>query len=598
MKKVSIWRRSMAARLAISQLLVVAVPLVLFLSIFFVWGVGEGITSSTERLQGYVQSRAQYLERSDHWFNKNAVFLINAAKVGDLKTAAEKQKLTPYLTKLATTYGLSAATIYWLEADRWLAGAATDAALLNQTPPSWLHPWIARLWATEARGPLIFYENNQIVHLFPVFGRDSVLHAIMATQGPVSSFAGRSLAPGYAGAPYSVALLNPNGVAIQAAKSTLVGQSMGRIGVHRMVVLDEQSLVFVTPVERLPFLMAGVAPMRAIVGLYQQEIAGMAILFVVLVVLALGVFIYAARQFARPLERLEQTVQRVEQGDWTARYTPSRWGFEINVLGESFNQMVAAVIQQRDRQASESRRAEQLTTELRIGQTVQQLMIPQVPTELPGVQVALRSIPAQTVSGDLVELEATDERLLMAVADVEGTGVAASLHAMTLRSFIRAAFDQYQDLSQAVDWVSRIWLGESRTTPCRVTAIFASVDLRTRAFEWICCGGVSGLLLRREGQVEALAPTRPALGEPADQTRSRTVQLSSGDLLALFTAGLSYARNKEGQSFEESRVLELLRLHQTEPAESIVEHLLDAHRAFTTQTPLADDMTLLALKAL
>jgi hypothetical protein len=106
MKKVSIWRRSMAARLAISQLLVVAVPLVLFLSIFFVWGVGEGITSSTERLQGYVQSRAQYLERSDHWFNKNAVFLINAAKVGDLKTAAEKQKLTPYLTKLATTYGL------------------------------------------------------------------------------------------------------------------------------------------------------------------------------------------------------------------------------------------------------------------------------------------------------------------------------------------------------------------------------------------------------------------------------------------------------------------------------------------------------------
>jgi sigma-B regulation protein RsbU (phosphoserine phosphatase) len=260
--------------------------------------------------------------------------------------------------------------------------------------------------------------------------------------------------------------------------------------------------------------------------------------------------------------------------------------------------MVSGVILQQDRRALEKRRAEQMTTELHIGQTVQQLMVPLLPPNLPGLQLALRMVAAQTVSGDLVELQASPEKLLIAVADVEGVGLGPALQAVTLRSFMRAGFDHTPDLGAAVNWISDIWNKESRVQASRVVGLFLNLNLQTRAIDWVCAGGVWGILLHADGAIEHLYSTRVAIGvEDPSPTIVRQTQMRAGDLLAIFTSGLPYGRDGNGQVFEEGRVIDLLRTHQSEPAETIAEALLSAHRTFIGDTPQDDDTTLLIVKA-
>ena len=105
------------------------------------------------------------------------------------------------------------------------------------------------------------------------------------------------------------------------------------------------------------------------------------------------------------------------------------------------------------------------------------------------------------------------------------------------------------------------------------------------------------MLVRHSGQVELLKEGGPIIGAlPSMNYVSRVVKLEPGDLIFLFTDGLSEAMNEEEHEYGEERICDMLVAHRNEPPDRIVEVILEDVRTFDPTDPPRDDTTIIAIK--
>jgi phosphoserine phosphatase RsbU/P len=132
-----------------------------------------------------------------------------------------------------------------------------------------------------------------------------------------------------------------------------------------------------------------------------------------------------------------------------------------------------------------------------------------------------------------------------------------------------------------------------------VTAVYGVLDLQRRSLTYANAGHNPPLLLRAGGRSEQLASTGTILGAFAGSTfRERSVDLHPGDMLLMYTDGLTEAMNAENEQFGVGRVEECLARLRGMPSAEICRGLLAAVRGFTGQAWLKDDVTLIVLKTL
>jgi sigma-B regulation protein RsbU (phosphoserine phosphatase) len=201
------------------------------------------------------------------------------------------------------------------------------------------------------------------------------------------------------------------------------------------------------------------------------------------------------------------------------------------------------------------------------------------------------------VGGDYYDfIPIVENQLGLAIGDVSGKGIAAALLMAAFRASLLAEIRNHYAIRRIFEKVNRL-LYESTDTGKFVTAFYGVLDVKNRVFTFSNAGHNPPLLLRANGTAEWLTEGGLALGILSEATyEERPVALASGDMLVLYTDGVTEASNVTGEQYGVKRLEDLVRARASEPARALVEAIREEVEAFTGDRHLDDDLTLVVAR--
>ncbi|HEV2386736.1 MAG TPA: PP2C family protein-serine/threonine phosphatase [Candidatus Acidoferrales bacterium] len=238
--------------------------------------------------------------------------------------------------------------------------------------------------------------------------------------------------------------------------------------------------------------------------------------------------------------------------------------------------------------------------DLEIAREIQHRLLPERPPEIPGFEMSFRSRPANTVGGDYYDAfprPGKPSRILVAVADVAGKSVPAALLMATFQASLEALAALPGNLTDLAQGLNRYTSAHSLDGLRFTTAFVAELEPSTGALEYVNAGHNAPFLLRSSGATERLEATGVPLGIAATTVYSASrVQLAAGDLLAVFSDGLTEAVDEREQEYGEARLRAVLdRMRGTSAHELLEAVFFDVDR-YVGQARQHDDITCLVLR--
>jgi sigma-B regulation protein RsbU (phosphoserine phosphatase) len=228
---------------------------------------------------------------------------------------------------------------------------------------------------------------------------------------------------------------------------------------------------------------------------------------------------------------------------------------------------------------------------------IQRQLLPSVPPPAPGLDIAGRTASCRTVGGDYYDyLRFPDGRVGVLVGDVAGKGMPAALLMSSLQARVHVVFEDSTGLAQKM-----VRLNKAIASNCpdnRFITFFMSVlDPQTGQMVYSNAGHNPPLVVRAKGGFDTLDGGGIILGiMPAAPFQEFTAQLEVGDILVLFSDGVTEAADPKDQEFGEERLADLVAGMRDRPAREIVEKIHEAVMAFTEGAPAADDITVVVVR--
>ncbi|MEP7029094.1 MAG: PP2C family protein-serine/threonine phosphatase, partial [Candidatus Eisenbacteria bacterium] len=235
--------------------------------------------------------------------------------------------------------------------------------------------------------------------------------------------------------------------------------------------------------------------------------------------------------------------------------------------------------------------------ELEIARGIQESFLPEKAPVMKGLDLHGINLSYGEVGGDYFDfIPIVDNQLGLAIGDVSGKGIAAALLMAAFRASLLAEIRNHYAIRRIFEKVNRL-LYESTDTGKFVTAFYGVLDVKNRVFTFSNAGHNPPLLLRANGSAEWLTEGGLALGILVDAAyEERPVPLATGDLLVLYTDGVTEASTSTGEQYGVQRLEDLVRSLATQPAAEIVEAIRLDVEAFTGEMHLNDDLTLVVAR--
>ncbi len=238
--------------------------------------------------------------------------------------------------------------------------------------------------------------------------------------------------------------------------------------------------------------------------------------------------------------------------------------------------------------------------ELQVARQVQSSLIPRETPRIPGWDFAALWQPAREVSGDFYDFIPADGRQLgMVIADVSDKGMGAALFMALTRSIIRASLLPARTPAQGITQANRLICSDA-ADGMFVTLCYTQLDPTSGKIVCVNAGHNPPLLCRaKQDQLLELERTGIALGiDEALKFEQRHVRLERGDLVLLYTDGVTEATDARGELFEEMRLRQIILEHRSRTATDIVATLQQALAGFIGSAPQFDDITVVVAKRL
>jgi sigma-B regulation protein RsbU (phosphoserine phosphatase) len=236
--------------------------------------------------------------------------------------------------------------------------------------------------------------------------------------------------------------------------------------------------------------------------------------------------------------------------------------------------------------------------ELALAGQVQTSFLPHSIPAIPGWDIAARLVPSRETSGDFYDLvPLPDGRWGIVIGDVADKGAGAALFMALSWSLIRTYISLYPSQpARALEAVNRRIVQDTLSDQF-VTAFVGVLDPAAGTLEYGSAGHCPALLLPRSGEIRRLGLTGMALGvREQEQWEQQRIHLCVGDLLVVYTDGVTEARNWKGELFRLER-LQLAAQQRGRPGTAgVVEQILAEVNAFTEREHLEDDIALIALE--
>ena len=241
---------------------------------------------------------------------------------------------------------------------------------------------------------------------------------------------------------------------------------------------------------------------------------------------------------------------------------------------------------------------EQQRTDLDAGQAIQQRLYPKAVPLFPGFDIAGAAYPAESLCGDYYDFfPMLGDGLGLTVAEVCRQGIGPSILMAQARACLRLLARTHADVGEILGQLNEtLTVDGSEQEP--VTQLLVRLDRTTRELVYSNAGHPSGILIDGTGAVrEELRAGEIPLGLSAGRSfpSSPAIRLETGDILVLYTDGLTECRGADGSELGRPRVLELVQTHRHRSAGEILAGLLEEVARFR-EGPQRDDMTLIVVK--
>jgi len=243
-----------------------------------------------------------------------------------------------------------------------------------------------------------------------------------------------------------------------------------------------------------------------------------------------------------------------------------------------------------------------LDHDLEIARDIQRILLPAEAPAINGFQISGINVPARQVSGDYFDyIRVDDERLGVAIADVSGKGVPASLIMAICRSVLRAEAARNPSPADVLRKVNRQLYPDIKEDMF-ISIAYLILDHERNGIT-LARGGHDAPLLYKQ-QSQSVTPIKsPGMvvgidsGNVFDRiTNDFAVPLERDDCLILYTDGVTEALNTEGDEFGLERTTESVRASASDGAQAIVRRVIDDVRNFAGSQPQNDDITLIAIR--
>lgn len=245
----------------------------------------------------------------------------------------------------------------------------------------------------------------------------------------------------------------------------------------------------------------------------------------------------------------------------------------------------------------------QLDGDLRVASEIQQMLLPDHAPKVPNFELVGHNISARHVGGDYYDFLRLDETHVgVVIADVSGKAIPGALVMTMCRSAIRAQTNLGLSPIDVVRRVNELLLPDLREDMF-ITLLYGILDSTKRTFTFVRAGHDPLLWYHAQTEaVEVVAPHGTAVGLDRSERFGRELEvrrlnLSAGDLLVLYTDGITESLNAEETEFSREQLIELIKKNAGGTVGQICEIVFERVREFTNNGPLHDDRTLIVIKA-
>jgi serine phosphatase RsbU (regulator of sigma subunit) len=262
--------------------------------------------------------------------------------------------------------------------------------------------------------------------------------------------------------------------------------------------------------------------------------------------------------------------------------------------------LVTLVAKQRGRLADEVRRQrDEYESDLTLASQVQRRVLPKPPI-LPGIELAASMQPARLLGGDYYDFyPISDDVVDIVIADVSGKGAAASLLMPSLAVVLRLRARELSGPAAIIKDLDEV-LKQITGSATFVTMFYARVNSSLRTLQYANGGHNPPLLIRtRNNETQMLNESGPIVGILPDAQFSDTlIHLEPGDILTLFTDGVTEQENENEDQFSLDRLKDLILSKETDSAASLVADVTEAVSTFAGTKEQEDDLTVVVAKIL
>ncbi len=244
---------------------------------------------------------------------------------------------------------------------------------------------------------------------------------------------------------------------------------------------------------------------------------------------------------------------------------------------------------------------QRMEDELIIAREIQQGLLPEKLPSIPGFDIAALTIPSKEVGGDYYDIITRQNgEYILAIGDVSGKGTPAALLMANVQAALRALAPHCTSVSETTGQINDLTYANTRSGSKFITFFWGILDPQTHQFRFSNAGHNPPYLLRKDGTIEGLEEGGLILGVFKTMTPygEATVTLSPGDVLVMYTDGVSEAMNQSNDQFTEEQLEVVLKESTHFSAKEIIQKVQQALESHTQGTPQSDDITMLVLKAI
>lgn len=311
---------------------------------------------------------------------------------------------------------------------------------------------------------------------------------------------------------------------------------------------------------------------------------------------------------ARSMESLAAGLEQGWDRDTVATVMRTRSGeelpVEITIRVVTFNKELYGVAVVRD--ITERKRAERahlehsrMLREMELARQIQLSLLPVTPPEVPGVTLAGFCLPADHMGGDYYYFGKRDDGIIdLVVADVSGHNIGAALMTVAARSVLRAQLATGSSAGRILTAMNEILHEDLDRAELFITVFCASFDTASRTLTYANAGHSPPLLFSHNAPAcQQLDADGLLMGvHRSVHFEEKQVQLQSGDLLLIYTDGVTEADNGKGELFGIERLCKILHSRQRESPQAIIDAVILNVATFSGTIPMEDDVTMVVMK--